>query len=145
MRSESVLSLPAQTASSAVLFLDRNGGSSERLVAPHGIDESDLASDAALRCARCGHAITSRKARIVAAGRHEHTCLNPGGFVYRIGCFKRAPGCSVHGEPSPEWSWFEGYLWQVAQCDGCGDHAGWHFGSSGGSFFGLIVDKLIDD
>jgi hypothetical protein len=103
----------------------------------------EVEGEEVLRCARCANAITSVRARIARADRHEHTCINPGGYVYRIGCFAKAPGVTPVGEPSAEWSWFEGYRWQVVRCSACVDLSGWHFTSSADSFFGLILNKLV--
>ena len=40
-----------------------------------------------------------------------------------------------------EHTWFAGFRWQVALCDGCGGHVGWwYLGDS--SFVGLIATRL---
>jgi hypothetical protein len=98
-------------------------------------------------CAACAHPVTTESARIERAGRHVHTCVNPARYVYRIGCFRRAPGCVGVGRWSGEHSWFVGYQWQVACCGACSMHLGWAFepeaaGSAAEPFWGLIVDRL---
>jgi len=98
----------------------------------------------AIRCAACGKAITTSAQRIPVAGAHEHTRFNPGGFVYRFGCFQAAPGCAVTGEPTAEASWFAGYRWRYALCQGCGVHLGWRF-EGADDFFGLVLDRLVED
>ncbi|MDZ7736583.1 MAG: cereblon family protein [Gammaproteobacteria bacterium] len=70
-----------------------------------------------------------------------HTCTNPHGIIYRIGCFSAAPGCSEVGPAFSEFSWFSGYRWQVAICGNCQEHLGWHFHGEQ-SFYGLIHDRL---
>ena len=76
------------------------------------------------------------------AGRHRHTCVNPAGYVYRIECFRDAPGCIGVGQFSPEWSWFADHLWQVVCCTNCSVHLGWAFQSDDGIFYGLIASRL---
>jgi hypothetical protein len=95
-----------------------------------------------LVCAACGRAITSSRARVVVNGRHEHTCLNPLGIVYHIGCFESASNCLAQGAPSAEWSWFPGHTWQVVICTGCIAHLGWLFRSPEGTFYGFILSRL---
>jgi hypothetical protein len=95
-----------------------------------------------LVCAACGRAITSTGARISVSARHEHTCLNPHGIVYHIGCFQSAAGCLAHGAPSSEWSWFPGHTWQVVVCTGCIAHLGWLFRGPDTTFFGFILNRL---
>ncbi len=71
--------------------------------------------------------------------------MNPGGFVYRIGCFGEALGCFLVGPSSTEYPWFPGFVWRCAHCAGCGVQLGWQFRSPGeAGFFGLILDRLVD-
>ena len=37
-------------------------------------------------------------------------------ICYGLFCFARAPGCSLAGEASAEFSWFAGYVWRIALC-----------------------------
>jgi len=99
----------------------------------------------AVRCAACRHEVTRVSARIDVDGQHEHTRMNPAGFVYRIVCYRAAPGCALRGEPSTEWSWFPGSAWQIAACAACQAHLGWGFGGEAGSFFGLIAERIVTD
>lgn len=98
----------------------------------------------AIRCRACGRAITTSAERISAQGAHEHTRFNAYGSVFRFGCFRAAPGCLAAGEPTAEDSWFTGYRWSYALCGGCGEHLGWRFEGEGG-FFGLVLEKLVED
>ena len=76
-------------------------------------------------------------------GNHEHRFMNPGGFLYHIGCFAEAVGCVVVGPASCEYPWFPGLDWRLALCGGCRVQLGWHFrGEAGVGFFGLILDRL---
>lgn len=96
-----------------------------------------------LCCAGCGHTITSTSDRMEVTGRHRHTCVNPAGIVYRIGCFARAPGMLREGPWIAEHSWFAGYAWQIGLCGGCSGHLGWSFRGEGRApFWGLVVDRL---
>jgi hypothetical protein len=101
-----------------------------------GRDDRDLV------CASCGHRITSVDARIEQAGAHEHTFVNPGGFVHHLGCFALAPGCAYAGATETAFSWFPGWTWQIADCGRCRMHLGWIFRCGGEQFHGLLVGKL---
>jgi len=94
------------------------------------------------RCAACGHEITTAGERITVQEAHEHTFVNPGGYVYRIGCFRRAWGCLQAGESTDAFSWFKGCPWRYAVCGECFAHLGWSYEAAGGLFFGLILDRL---
>lgn len=107
-------------------------------------DATERKPKRAIVCAACGYAITDTEARMVRAGRHHHTCVNPTGIVFRIGCFRSAPGCTGVGDWSTYWSWFEGYAWQVCCCQGCSVHLGWGFQGDGAPFYGLILDRLAE-
>ena len=98
-----------------------------------------------LGCRRCRFPITSRGDAVDVDGGHQHTFFNPGGVLFEIGCFAAAPGCGVSGAPTSEFSWFSGFRWRYASCLQCAAHVGWHFASSqGSSFFGLIVNRLVE-
>jgi hypothetical protein len=95
-------------------------------------------------CRACGHAVAKADAAISVAGSHLHTFMNPGGHVYEIACYREAPGTRSAGKSSAEWSWFPGYLWQVALCAACAVHLGWGFRSEGDRFFGLVRDRIAE-
>lgn len=97
-----------------------------------------------LLCLACGHPITSLRERITAGGAHQHTFTNPAGYVFRIGCFGRAPGCVQTGPPTLEHTWFPGRAWRYALCGGCRTHLGWAFHDGDSGFFGLILDRLLE-
>ncbi|MEQ9318170.1 MAG: cereblon family protein [Polyangiaceae bacterium] len=106
------------------------------------VDEEER-SPKRLVCGRCGHAITTPDARIDVLGRHAHTCINPAGVVFHIGCFQAAAGMTGRGPHVAEHSWFPGYAWQIGLCRGCGAHLGWAFhGAEGARFWGLILARL---
>ena len=106
------------------------------------IDETALSEDDALYCADCGHLITRGRWRIRRNGDHEHTVFNSAGIVYRVVCFKEAPGVATRGDPSGEFTWFKGYAWRIANCTECGLHLGWRFEGED-VFFGLVRTSLI--
>ena len=99
-----------------------------------------------LFCASCSHWITAKDWQISIKDGHEHTVFNPAGIVFHIGCFRDAPGCWATGKPSSDFSWFPGYRWRLALCEGCGKHMGWLFTGSGPipAFYGLILNRLSD-
>jgi hypothetical protein len=98
-----------------------------------------------LLCVRCGHPITAGGWARAVGEAHEHSFVNPHGYLYRIGCFEQAPGCVPEGDEHPEYSWFEGYTWQLAQCGGCRSHLGWAFRRAGDRFHGLILDRVVQE
>lgn len=113
-------------------------------IAPDAKVEQDTEDDLGeeIYCAACGHIITATKWKTERGSGHEHVFFNPAGMVFRIVCFKEAPGVAHHGTPSDEFTWFKGYDWQVATCLGCNDHLGWQFSNADDVFFGLIKPNL---
>lgn len=103
-----------------------------------------LEKESCLVCVLCRTYITSTRERIEINQSHVHTFLNPGGLVFRIGCFSHAPGCFVYGEGVSEHSWFREYLWYYALCPVCNNHLGWFYSTGGSSFYGLILDHLVE-
>jgi hypothetical protein len=97
-----------------------------------------------LRCAGCGTEIADVDAKIEISGAHRHVFCNPHGHVFEIGCFAQAPGVSAIGPASAFFSWFPGYAWRVAVCNGCRAHLGWCYGDAP-DFVGLILPRLVDD
>jgi hypothetical protein len=97
-----------------------------------------------LLCVRCGQVVTAGGWATDVGEAHEHSFVNPHGYLFRIGCFLRAPGCLARGEPRHEYSWFSDHHWSVADCSGCGGHLGWSFAGPQ-RFFGLILDRLVQE
>ncbi|MDM8538373.1 cereblon family protein, partial [Desulfobacterales bacterium HSG17] len=120
-------------------------------------DEDDNNGGKAILCRLCKNKITFSSNSIEKNGSHKHIFNNPGGYIFEIGCFGAAPGCVNQGPPSLEFSWFAGFSWRFSLCSGCHTHLGWVYQSLGGqslggqsvgrqsSFFGLILDKLIEE
>ena len=107
-------------------------------------EQEQVEEEKNLCCFNCGSAITSDKQRIAVGDSHEHTFVNPGGFVFHIGCFREAPGCLQVGESTRENSWFSGYAWNYALCASCYTHLGWMYHADDQQpFYGLILDRLI--
>jgi hypothetical protein len=105
----------------------------ERVTAPRGT----------IVCAACLGTITNAGHRMAVGGAHEHRFMNPGGYLFHIGCFAEAVGCALVGPASDEYPWFPGFAWRIAHCGHCRVHLGWHFRSGDGSgFFGLILARL---
>ncbi|MCP4198922.1 MAG: hypothetical protein GY762_17400 [Proteobacteria bacterium] len=107
-------------------------------------DDADADKSRALLCAKCGFPITTKDQRIEMNGLLEHTFANPHGIIYRIGCFRSAPGCAALSEEYREFTWFEGYAWAHAMCSLCGNHMGWKYRMEQDSFHGLVLDRLIE-
>ncbi|MDW7774180.1 MAG: cereblon family protein [Desulfobulbaceae bacterium] len=107
-------------------------------------DNTAADSEKSLLCRQCRAVIASRRDAVVINGNHLHAFFNPAGIIFEIRCFKQAAGCTVHGHPTDEFSWFQGYVWRYALCATCLIHLGWIFDSSEKFFFGLISDKLVE-
>lgn len=105
----------------------------------HGDEETPQ-----LRCAECGHLITSPDNTIEVNGSHIHRQANPYGIVFEFGCYAAAPGCRQIGESHAAHSWFAAYRWRIDICASCHNHLGWYFQAEDGSsaFHGLISEKL---
>lgn len=114
----------------------------------------DIADDPALRsllaatgdglhCAACGVKVTDATHRITVDGAHAHDVVNPAGLHFRIGCFTNADGARLIGTATMEWTWFQGFRWQVAICANCGVQLGWGYhDDSPRRFFGLMLQAL---
>ncbi|MGH8552117.1 MAG: cereblon family protein [Methylococcales bacterium] len=100
-------------------------------------------SPEAFECVHCAFIITYRAAEISMAGKHAHWLTNPDGYTFHVGCFDSAPGCGDYGTVTEQHSWFPGYAWSHALCNGCGTHLGWRFRSRVDEFYGLILDRLV--
>jgi hypothetical protein len=100
--------------------------------------------DHRILCAACRNAVTHRDERIGVNGSHSHTCCNPHGFVFTIGCFRAASGCRCTASATAEHSWFPGYEWSIAYCAQCDRHLGWRFVAAADCFYGLILDRLSE-
>ena len=108
--------------------------------------DSDVKEDDALYCAACSSLATRGRWRISINGDHAHTLANPAGLIFRVDCYKEAPGVRAFGTPSQEFTWFPGYDWQVAHCKVCEIQLGWQFTGDDAPavFFGLIRPRLSD-
>ena len=107
-------------------------------------EEGGPSDDDDLLCASCEHRITSASLRVERGGGHEHTFVNPGGFVHRVRCFAAASGIAPIGPAEHTFSWFPGYTWQVLECSRCRVHIGWIFRCAGDTFYGFVADRLVE-
>jgi hypothetical protein len=96
-----------------------------------------------LLCRTCRSRITHEDHRIEVNGAHEHTFVNPGGFMHRIGCFALATHLRELGSPESAFSWFPGFSWQIVVCKTCRTHLGWIYRCAGDRFTGLLLDELV--
>lgn len=104
---------------------------------------TDKKPERQLRCKACGASITRERDRISVQGAHDHTCTNPSGLRFHIGCFREVQTCAELGEASEEFTWFRGYAWRILLCQSCKQHLGWGFQAGGGErFYGLILNRL---
>jgi hypothetical protein len=107
--------------------------------------KTDEKLERAVRCARCGHGLTSEKQKIDVGGRHGHTFMNPSGVIFHIVCYREVPGAVVEGLPEKATSWFPSTAWQYAHCGSCRGQIGWAYVNleDGERFFGLIEDSIV--
>lgn len=93
-------------------------------------------------CIVCNKKITSDKDRFDYNNQSEFQFINPGGYYFDILTFCAADGCRELGEPTVEFSWFDGHSWLYAVCRRCSNHLGWkYYGEY--SFYGLIKSRMI--
>lgn len=115
---------------------------------PRDHDESQQGEDVerAVRCSRCGHALTSANERIEVFGRHAHTFMNPSGVIFDVRCYRDVPGATCQGVPDSDTSWFPATAWIYAHCanGACRGQVGWRYVhlEDGAVFFGLIADAI---
>ncbi|HYG88230.1 MAG TPA: cereblon family protein [Azospirillum sp.] len=111
------------------------------------IDTAVRDAERVYRCAACAREVTRGRWEIALDGGHERSFFNPAGVVFRVLCFKEAPGAAEVGPPTQEFTWFRGYAWRYAICRGCGAHLGWRYEGEPDPavFFGLIKRTLTVD
>lgn len=115
-----------------------------------GIDSDvktgEPAGGVAYYCASCGAYMTRAQLAIRMNGDHEHVVFNPAGRVYRIVCFRDAPGAVAVGSATGDFTWFRGFDWRIALCSACDAHVGWMYEGIGppALFFGLIREMLVE-
>ena len=93
-------------------------------------------------CIVCNKKITSDKEKFEFNNQSEFQSINPGGYYYNILTFADADGCIEFGEPTMEFTWFEGHAWSYAVCSRCNNHLGWKY-TGKYSFYGLIKSRLV--
>lgn len=98
-----------------------------------------------IRCRACRSIVTSAEERTDVDGAHLHSRTNPHGATFTFGCFQAAEGAATVGEASHEATWFVGRPWRFALCRQCGAHLGWRWEGERGGFFGLIVERLLEE
>jgi hypothetical protein len=108
---------------------------------PKAIVKTELKADDWL-CIVCNKKITSDKDRFEFNNQSEFQFINPGGYYYNILTFSDADGCIELGEPTLEFTWFEGHAWSYAVCSRCSNHLGWKY-SGKYSFYGLIKSRMV--
>lgn len=106
-----------------------------------------LEGDRIYYCAACRAEVTRGRWEMAMDGAHERVFFNPAGQVFRIRCFREAPGAQDASAPSSRFTWFRGYAWRVATCLGCSAHLGWRYEGKGAPaiFYGLIKSALTSE
>jgi hypothetical protein len=93
-------------------------------------------------CIACNKKITSDKDRFEFNDQSEFQFINPDGYYFNILTFCAADGCKELGEPTMEFTWFDGHSWSFAVCRRCSNHLGWKYNGEF-LFYGLIKERLI--
>lgn len=94
-------------------------------------------------CKNCKNIVTFPAHNITVNGEYIHKFTNPEGVTYQISCFSSANGCIIHGIPTMDHTWFDGFSWSLSLCSNCFTHLGWYYKCKDQSFFGLILDRLL--
>ncbi len=136
--------LDVEQVENRYLFL-KPGGEREDAGKPDTAIDERQEPERSIRCRACGSEVTTSRHSTERAGGHRHAFFNPHGLLFEIGLFSQAPGCRVAGLPTDEFTWFPGYLWRHALCRGCGTHLGWRFDSDDDGFFGLVLNRLVEE
>jgi hypothetical protein len=143
-----MLNLPKRTKADSIdcLKIGSQPGRQVKQAAQETPEDRDKARRKDLLCCvECHYPITRKTDRIAVNEEHRHVFANPHGYIYRIGCFGQAAGCVAIGGESSQFTWFPGYTWRVVLCGQCLTLLGWSFRGKESLFFGLIVDKLVED
>ena len=111
------------------------------------LDQEEEEAKDFIYCATCSTVIGRNVDRIEVNGSHDHRFTNPYGFLFHIGCYRDALGCSIAGAPEAADSWFLGFQWRMAACGECQRHLGWYFdgvtpGAENDFFYGLILNRI---
>lgn len=106
-------------------------------------EEISESEDKMYLCRNCLAEITAQKYEISKKGKFSHSFTNPSGYLFEIGCFSEAEGGFALGDDTREFTWFPGFSWQYSVCISCGTHLGWFYSNPSESFWGLILEKLI--
>ena len=100
------------------------------------------------RCSACNSVISGPDRLVAVSGAKRHWFTNPVGVLCDFFTFLSCPGAVAFGEPTEEHSWFPGYSWSFALCQGCGNHLGWHYKAASGweevpEFWGILVHQVL--
>lgn len=93
-------------------------------------------------CRDCGARITSQSCETAVNSKHVHVFSNPHGKVFEIGCFSDA-AVMVIGPATIEFTWFQGFSWNIVICRSCRRHLGWLYTRGENHFYGLILQALV--
>ena len=87
-----------------------------------------LEKGSVLCCKNCGETL-AQLSDIFSMNKEgpQGAYVNPGGYVHETLTLYKARNVLYTGAPSPEYSWFPGYAWQICTCSYCDSHLGWRF------------------
>ena len=96
-----------------------------------------------LVCRACGTTV-ARLSWVAAVdnGPTHRVFFNPEGVMMKVITLRATTNVRAMGVPTEEFSWFPGYAWTYAYCDGCRRQLGWRFTAVGAAvpalFWGLL-------
>jgi len=102
----------------------------------------------AYHCSNCGGLVSSSDRLVAIGDQQRHQFVNPAGFECHFYTFASCPGAMATGTPTQEYSWFDGYGWQLAFCRTCGLHLGWRYAAADrqvrpAEFWGILITQLL--
>lgn len=126
----------------------RDDEGTARVQAPKARPADELEERHAFLCRACETEISDSRALFsMRASSAVQVFPNPYGQMRTIITLTEARSVIVTGAPTTEFTWFDGYCWQVVYCGDCRAHLGWFFETGEGepkSFFGLLREALTE-
>lgn len=96
---------------------------------------------AVLVCTTCALVLAQVRDRVAIDGRTVHERVNYAGYPHRFMTVRRCTNVDAVSPPSTDFSWFEGYAWEIIACAGCRSHVGWRWQGEG-EFLGLLLHAV---
>lgn len=113
---------------------------------PGASDETTTEERRRLRCRVCETEVADPAWVFDASGDGVAVFVNPAGYAHQLITTRQATNVVTQGDPTLEFTWFEGYAWQHLLCANCLHHLGWVYRATGdqalGVFFGFRRSEI---